>query len=79
MLDYDQQPSESKECVRCGGLAFYWPTAIVAGDPHAPAGSRRALSHHQPAWTCLNCGHIEPHERRTRILGTTAADRRARL
>ena len=53
-----------KDCCRCGGRTFYWPTAIVPGDPRAPRGSHRGTAHYQPAWTCINCGHIEPYERR---------------
>ena len=54
----------TKDCARCGGRALYWQTAVVPGDPMAPPRSSRAIAHHQPAWTCLNCGFIEPHERR---------------
>jgi ribosomal protein L37E len=55
---------EVKTCRRCGGQALYWPDAIVPGDPVAPRGSRRAVAHHQPAWLCVSCGHLEAEERR---------------
>jgi hypothetical protein len=54
----------TKDCLRCGGRALYWRTAMVPGDPLAPRGSGRALAHEQPAWTCINCGHLDAHERR---------------
>jgi hypothetical protein len=43
---------------------FHCPDAIVPGDPVAPRGSRRAVAHHQPAWSCVSCGHLEAEERR---------------
>lgn len=52
-----------KDCARCGARAFYWRSAIVARDPHFPTAQPN-LPHGQPAWTCMNCGYIEPHERR---------------
>lgn len=58
--------TNARECSRCGGTAMYWKTAIIPGDEFAPAGSNRAFAHAQPAWICLDCGHLEPHERRTR-------------
>jgi hypothetical protein len=67
----------AKECRRCGGRASYLPAATVPGDPMAPPRSHRASAHQQPAWTCLNCGYIEPHERRTRV--GAAAERRVSL
>jgi len=54
----------NKECTRCGGRALYWPNSIIPGDPRAPRGSNRAVAHYQPAWTCVNCGFVEPRERR---------------
>src|ERR671919_502022 len=53
-----------RKCPRCGGQTMYWPDAIVPGDPVAPRGSRRAVAHHQPAWLCVSCGHLEAEERR---------------
>jgi ribosomal protein S27AE len=53
-----------KTCSRCGGPVFYSPDAIVPGDPTAPHGSHRSIAHHQPAWVCVSCGHVEPEERR---------------
>ena len=43
---------------------FYWPEAVVPGDPAAPRGSRRAVAHPQPAWACMSCGYLQPEERR---------------
>ena len=56
-----------KDCSRCGGRAVYWETAIVPGDPRAPRGSNRGTAHYQPAWTCINCGFVEPRDRRMRV------------
>ncbi len=63
MHQIDDDAEAMKDCARCGGRAFYWRSAVVAVNPReirlsAAAGRR------QPAWTCLNCGYIEPHERR---------------
>lgn len=66
MRDLEQDTGATKICSRCGGRAFYWRTAIVPGDPLAPRGSRRGEAHYQPAWQCLNCGYLEPQERRAR-------------
>jgi ribosomal protein S27AE len=60
----DAHAQDVKRCPRCEGQTFYWPDAIVPGDPVAPRGSRRAVAHHQPAWSCVACGHLEPEERR---------------
>jgi len=68
--DIDDHTEAMRLCPRCGGNAFYWRTAIVAGTSHAPAGSNAAKAHQQPAWTCLSCGLIEPHERRALSAGT---------
>lgn len=57
---------EARLCFRCGGRAFYWRTAVIPGDPYAPRGSNRAAPRYQPAWTCITCGNVEPHERRAR-------------
>jgi ribosomal protein S27AE len=65
------QAHDVKHCPRCGGTAIYWPEAIVPGDPMAPRGSRRSAAHHQPAWVCLSCGHLQSEERR----GTRIAER----
>jgi predicted nucleic-acid-binding Zn-ribbon protein len=64
MHEIDNTAQAMRSCGHCGGTAFYWRTAIVAGDPRAPRGSAGARVHHQPAWSCMNCGSIEPHERR---------------
>ena len=66
MRDADHHSHEKRTCALCGGHAFYWDTAVVPGDPGAPRGSRRGQPHVQPAWKCLDCGHLEPHERRAR-------------
>ena len=63
MPEIDDRAEASKDCARCGARAFYWRTAVVAGDPHSLAA--RAAAVHQPAWTCMHCGYIEPHERRS--------------
>jgi hypothetical protein len=62
----DDQNPRTKDCPRCGGRALYWRNAIVPGDPLVPRGSSRAIAHPQPAWTCISCGHMDPHERRAR-------------
>ena len=63
MHEIDEAAEVMRDCSRCGGRAFYWRSAVVAANPRLP----RSVSHrHQPAWTCLNCGYIEPHERRKR-------------
>jgi hypothetical protein len=64
MTRYDDEREEAKACERCGGRAVYRPTAIVPGNPLAPRGSRSAESHPQPAWQCIECGHLVPHDRR---------------
>jgi hypothetical protein len=61
-----QDDTEQRMCSLCRGTAIFWRTAIIPGDAHAPRSSNRALAHAQPAWVCLECGHLEPHERRTR-------------
>jgi hypothetical protein len=63
MHHLDEDAHAMKDCSRCGARAFYWRTAIVARDPHS-ADAMQQPSQRQPAWTCMNCGHIEPHERR---------------
>lgn len=55
---------DTRGCSRCGGTAIYWKTAVIPGDTFAPPGSNRAFAHAQPAWICLDCGYLEPHERR---------------
>lgn len=57
--------AETRTCGRCHGRAIYWQSAIIPGDTLAPPGSNRAFAHSQPAWVCLDCGYLEPHERRT--------------
>jgi hypothetical protein len=64
MHDIDDEAGATKDCVRCGARAFYWRTAIVAGDPQSTRPFSDAASLRQPAWTCMNCGHIERRERR---------------
>jgi hypothetical protein len=63
MPEIDDEAGASKDCARCGARAFYWRTAVVAGDPQFPQ-LRDPVAHRQPAWTCMNCGYIERHERR---------------
>jgi predicted nucleic-acid-binding Zn-ribbon protein len=68
MLKIDDNAQATKDCARCGARAFYWRTAIVAGDPYSPRWNSPS-SHRLPAWTCMNCGYIEPHERRSAAAG----------
>jgi hypothetical protein len=72
----DGRTDAVKDCCRCGGRAFYWDAAIIPGDPLAPRGSHRGTAHYQPAWTCINCGHVEPQERRGRAHSSLAAPHR---
>ena len=76
MHEIDDTTEAMRLCGRCGGNAFYWRTAVVAGDSDAPNGSAGARAHHQPAWTCMNCGLIEPHERRERCESAPRDERR---
>jgi predicted nucleic-acid-binding Zn-ribbon protein len=62
MREIDDEAQATKDCSRCGGRAFYWRTAVVAGN--RGAASLQIQAFHQPAWTCMNCGYIEPHDRR---------------
>jgi ribosomal protein L37E len=64
MHEIDETAEAMKDCARCGGRAFYWRTAIVAADPQASRPRNHNAARQQPAWTCLHCGYIEPHERR---------------
>ena len=64
MHDIDDEAGATKDCARCGARAFYWRSAVVAADPGASQPISRSVPHRQPAWTCMNCGHIERHERR---------------
>lgn len=66
MAEPDPQNNGVRSCNRCRGKAIYWETAIVPGDVFAPPGSNRAYAHAQPAWVCMDCGFLEPHDRRTR-------------
>ena len=66
MAESDLRTNGAKSCSRCCGKTIYWETAIVPGDVFAPPGSNRAYAHAQPAWVCLDCGFLEPHDRRTR-------------
>jgi hypothetical protein len=63
MHSIDDAAHATKDCARCGARAFYWRTAIVARDPHSLTALEQP-SQRQPAWTCMHCGYIEPHERR---------------
>ena len=76
MHELDDSAEAMRSCGRCGGNAFYWRTAVVAGNPAAPRGSSAANTHHQPAWTCMTCGLIEPHERRGRPMAAPVEERR---
>ena len=69
MHEIDDETEAMRLCARCGGNAFYWRSAVVAGDPERSPSSPASKPHHQPAWTCMSCGYIEPHERRTRREG----------
>ena len=75
MHELDDEAAATRDCSRCGGRAFYWRSAFVAGDPRAPRGAR-ASGRHQPAWTCMNCGYVEPHERRQDPFPGTTDERR---
>lgn len=68
MHELDEVTEAMRLCARCGGNAFYWRTAIVARHADAPETST-PQAQHQPSWTCMSCGYIEPHERRTRREG----------
>lgn len=75
MREIDDRAAAVKDCTRCGGRAFYWRSAFVAGDPQAARWRHGAGAHRQPAWSCMNCGHLEPYERRafTRDAGLSDA------
>jgi ribosomal protein L37E len=62
MREIGDEAQATKDCARCGGRAFYWRTAIVAANPRGSSPSIQGF--HQPAWTCMHCGYLEPHERR---------------
>lgn len=64
MREIDDAAAATKDCARCGARALYWRSAVVAGDPHSIFSSRPGPVR-QPAWTCMTCGYIEPHERRS--------------
>lgn len=64
MRSFEEDSTQTRICARCGGRAFYSSSAVVPGDPVAPRGSRRSEPHVQPAWQCLACGYVEPHDRR---------------
>jgi len=76
MHELDDEAAATRDCSRCGGRAFYWRSAIVAGNPRAARGPAGASGRHQPAWTCMHCGYIEPHERRQRPLPSITVERR---
>jgi ribosomal protein L37E len=76
MREIDDEAEATKDCARCGGRAFFWRTAVVAGSPQAPSWRTHAAAHQQPAWTCMTCGYIEPHERRTRQDARPAPEQR---
>jgi hypothetical protein len=65
MHELDDEAAATKDCARCGGRAFYWRSAVVAGTPLGATAQFSAAGHRQPAWTCMQCGYIQPHERRT--------------
>jgi hypothetical protein len=60
----DDEAGATKDCARCGARAFYWRSAVVAAHPSSPQAAGQGIAHRQPAWTCMNCGYIERHERR---------------
>lgn len=64
MHEIDNAAGATKDCARCGARAFYWRSAVVAGDPQELQSRSDSAAHRQPAWTCMNCGYIERHERR---------------
>jgi hypothetical protein len=64
MHEIDDCAAATKDCVRCGARALYWRSAVVAGDPQSLFANRPGAVR-QPAWTCMHCGYIEPHERRS--------------
>ena len=68
MSRIDSTEHAVKDCSRCGGRAVYVESALVPGDPAAPRGSHRGVAHQQPAWRCINCGHVEPQERRAKTV-----------
>jgi len=76
MHEIDDEAQATRNCARCGGRAFYWRSAVVAGNPMAPPWRSSAGTRHQPAWTCMNCGYIEPHERRTTPSPIAQSERR---
>ena len=76
MREIDDDAHATKDCARCGGPAFYWRTAVVAMDPAVNTRPPAAVALHQPAWTCMHCGFIEPHERRARRAAAVLAERR---
>jgi len=76
MHEIDEGAEATRDCTRCGGRAFFWRTAVVARDPHEPDWHLGRPAHHTPAWTCMNCGYIEPHERRRATAADTAERRR---
>jgi hypothetical protein len=69
MHDIDDEAGATKDCARCGARAFYWRTAVVASDPQSMRSPRHSAPH-QPAWTCMNCGYIERHDRRDAARGS---------
>jgi len=64
MHEIDDEAGATKDCARCGARAFYWRSAVVASDPQSAQLVSRGVVPRQPAWTCMNCGYIERHERR---------------
>ena len=75
MHELDDEAAATKDCSRCGGRAFYWRSAFVAADPRAPRGTR-VSGRHQPAWTCMHCGYVEPHDRRQHAIPSPTDERR---
>jgi hypothetical protein len=76
MHEIDDYAAATKDCARCGARAFYWRSAVVAGNPRSPFSDRPGAVR-QPAWTCMNCGYIEPHERRDDSRPPEAPQRRS--
>jgi hypothetical protein len=62
MREISDSAHATKDCGRCGARALYWRSAIVLRNS---ADMMAAQALQQPAWTCMHCGYIEPHERRS--------------
>jgi ribosomal protein S27AE len=75
MHEFEDTTEAMRLCSRCGGNAFFWRTAIVAGNPAEPRGSAGAQTRRQPAWTCMSCGYMEPDERHAAAMTVPVRDR----